>query len=310
MLRRLALLASALAAIPLALAWIISENILHPKPRVEDHTPDDFSLQVEEVTFSSRDGTRLAGWFIPAAGDAKRAPAILLSHGWARSRAELLPHADLLHRAGYNVLAFDYRYRGKSQGDACTLGLREQDDLLGALDFFAVRPEVDPARIGVLGMSTGGVVAIGAAARDQRLRVVVTECPFGSHEVVMTRSVSRYAPLPSFVTRLVAPLAKQVIERRVGRSFESADADKVIGLISPRPIFVIGDELDAIIGVEETKRLFERALEPKQFWLIPGADHARGWQAAAMEYERRVIAFLNETLVRNPEGTPAAGASP
>jgi fermentation-respiration switch protein FrsA (DUF1100 family) len=217
----------------------------------------------------------------------------VLSHGWARSRAELLPHADFLHRAGYAVLAFDYRHRGESAGDAVTMGLREQGDLLGALDVLCAQSEVDGSRIALLGMSMGSAVAILVGADDERVRAVVAECPFGSHEAIMSRSLRHYYHLPSFP---FAPLAKWLLERRLGETIDSAQPLHAVSSLSPRPLFVIADEADAVIGAEETERLFQAAVEPKRFWLIPGADHARGWQAAPEEYERRVVDFLREAL--------------
>lgn len=292
MLRRLALVASALTGAPLLVAWLISEHVLHPKPKVEDHDLGDFELPAEEVYFPSRDGTRLAGWFIPA-GTTAPSPGVVLSHGWRRSRAELLPHADFLHRAGFAVFAFDHRHRGKSGGEAITMGLQEQDDLLGTLDQLCARPEVDAERIGVLGMSMGAVVAILVAARDQRVCAVVAECPYATNEAIMTRSIRHYFRLPRFP---FAVLAKWVIERRLGQSLDSAEALAAVGALSPRPLFLIADERDAVIGSQEAERLFQAAGEPKRFWLVPGADHSRGWQAAPEEYERRVLDFLRGAL--------------
>jgi hypothetical protein len=294
MIRRLALIGCALAGVPLAIAWFLSEQVLHPRRRTEDHELSDFDLPAERVAFPSRDGTRLAGWFIPAPGGAAPAPAVVLSHGWARSRGELLPHADFLHRAGFAVLLFDYRHRGESEGDAITMGVRERADLLGALDAVSLRPEVDADRIGLFGMSMGGVVAILVAARDARARALVVECPFASHDAIMTRALRHYFKLPSFP---VAPLARWIIERRVGEPLVHAEPVHVVRDISPRPIFVIAAERDAVIGREETERLFRAAAEPKRFWLIAGADHARCWQAAGPEYERRVAGFFREALM-------------
>ncbi len=303
MLRRLLLAASAIAGLPAAVAWLISRNLLHPRRRVEDHDLTDFDLPAEEVTFPSRDGTRLAGWFIPAGNAAGRSPGVVLSHGWARSRAELLPHADFLHRAGFAVLAFDYRHRGESGGDAVTMGLREQGDLLGALDVLCAQSEVDAARIAVLGMSMGSVVAILVSSVDERVRAVVAECPFGSHQAIMSRSLRHYYHLPTFP---FAPMAKWLLERRLGESIDSAQPLQAVASLSPRPLFVIADEGDAVIGADETERLYQAASEPKQFWLIPGADHARGWQAAPEEYERRVVDFLRDALAAE---TPADAAA-
>ena len=301
--RRALLVASALTVVPLLAAWLIARFVLYPKPKAEDHTLDDFDLPSEEIGFSSHDGTRLAGWFIPPPGPTP-APGIVLSHGWGRSRAELLPHANFLHRAGYAVVAFDYRYRGESAGDGVTMGLREQDDLLGAIDTLCARPEVDAARVGVFGMSLGGVVAILVTARDTRVRALAVEAPFATHKAIMTRSIRHYFHLPSFP---VADIAKWVIERRLGEPLDRAEPLHVVRLISPRPLLVIADERDSVIGHDETERVFQAAGEPKRFWLVPGADHARAWQTAGDEYERRVLDFYDQALARPVPARSSAG---
>ena len=278
--------------VPLVAAWIVARGVLHPARKQEDHGLEHFDLPAEEVSFPGRDGIRLAGWFIPAAGSSP-SPTVVLAHGWSRSRAEVLPHADFFHRAGFSVLLFDQRNRGESDGNAVTVGLLEQHDLAGALDYVASRPDVDSRRIGVFGMSTGGVVALLVAAGDERVRAIVAESPFASIETIMNRSLRHYFHLPSFP---IAPLTKWVIERRLGGSLDSVQAQDVVEKLSPRPILIIANERDAVVGSDESLRVFEAAGEPKQFWLVPEADHACGWQAAAQEYESRVVAFLRESL--------------
>ncbi len=305
MLRRLTLAALALTGVPLVAAWLVANGVLHPKPRVEDHGLGDFNLTAEDISFPSRDGTPLAGWFIPAK-PAAPAPAIVLSHGWARSRAELLPHAAFLHRAGFAVLAFDYRHRGESGGDAITMGLRERDDLRGALDALATRPEVDAGRIGVMSLSMGSVIAILVAAEDDRIRALAVECPYSSYDAAISHGLRHYYHLPIFP---IGPLAKWVMERRLGQPLDTPDAVDVVAAISPRPIFFIADENDAVVGSQETERVFAAAADPKRFWLIPNADHSRGWQAAPEEYEQRVIAFLREALMPAVPHTEAASES-
>ena len=293
MLRRLALAACALTGVPLAIAWVISERAIHPRPKAEDHDLSDFDLPAREVSFPSRDGMALAGWFIaPPAANAPT-PGVVLSHGHGRSRAELLPHAGFLHRAGFALLAFDYRHRGGSEGDAVTMGVREQDDLLGAIDELARHPEVDGDRVAVLGVSMGSVVAILAAARDERVRALVVEAPYATYDAIMTRALRHFYHLPSFP---IAPLAKWVVERRLGYPLDHAQPVAEVHRISPRPVFFITDEQDAVIGHEEAARLFDAAGEPKRYWLIANAGHARGWQAAPEEYERRVVSFFREAL--------------
>jgi pimeloyl-ACP methyl ester carboxylesterase len=204
-----------------------------------------------------------------------------------------MPHANFLHRAGYAVLMFDYRHRGESDGNAITMAVREQDDLLGAIDYACSRPEVDAGRIAVEGLSMGSGVAILVAARDQRVRAVVAECPYATYQGMMSKALRHYGRLPSYP---LADLARLVLEWRIGGSLEGAQPSHAVAAISPRPVFIIADEHDEVIGCDETERVFHAAAEPKRFWLIAGSDHSRGWQAAPEEYERRVLGFLAESL--------------
>ena len=275
----------------LAVSWIISERVLHPPRKVEDHTLDDFNLPARDVTFLSRDGTKLAGWYVPAGG--APSPGIVLSHGHGRSRSELLPHANFLHQTGYAVLLFDYRHRGESEGSEVTMGLREQDDLQGAIDHIVVQPEVDARHIGVVGLSMGSVVALLVAARDERIKTIVAECPYSAADAIMTRALEHFYHLPRVPFGVAA---KWLIERRLGQSLDMANAIDVIRRLAPRPIFLIADEADAVLGPEETRYLYDAASEPKRFWLVPGADHSRGWQKAPEEYERRVLEAFDEAL--------------
>jgi fermentation-respiration switch protein FrsA (DUF1100 family) len=291
--RRLFIALAALTSLPLAVAWVVSEQVMHPRRRVEDNDLDNMPLPAEDIEFESRDGTRLAGWFIPARNAERPAPGIVLSHGWARSRCELLPHADFLHRAGFAVLMFDYRNRGESDGDAITMGVKERGDLLAALDTLAARSEVDASRIGMFGMSLGGVIAILVGSRDARVRTIVAECPFASHETILTRSLRHYAKVPMSA---FAPFVRWMLERRFGEPLNGVEPISFVAAFATRPLFIIGDESDAVVGVEDSRRLFDAAGEPRRWWLIPKADHARGWQFASDEYERRVVDFFNETL--------------
>jgi dipeptidyl aminopeptidase/acylaminoacyl peptidase len=305
MLKGLAVLLGALVAAPVAVAWLITQNVLHPRARVEDHSFEEFGLAPREVSFRSRDGTRLAASFLPAPGSA-RAPAFVLSHGWARSRAELVPHAATLHRAGYALLMPDYRNRGASDGDAVTLGVREQDDLLGAIDYLSTLPEVDASRIALFGMSTGAVISICVAARDARVKALVCEAPFATQENVLERGVRHYGKFPPSIT---LPIALRLLEWRIGAPLASGDALTVVDQIAPRPLFILGDDLDAVVGVNQTEAVFAAAGEPKRYWRVPGANHARGWQAAPKEYERRLLSFLTAAFPVHPAEDRAASSA-
>ena len=141
-------------------------------------TPQDFRLTAEDVTITTDDGVRLAAWLIPAA--TANAPGVILLHGYPANKADLLPIAGALH-SRFTVLLLDFRYFGKSQGTATTLGFRERADLRGAVDTLARRGHT---RIGVFGYSLGGAVAILGAAEDPRIRAISAWAPFADLRVL------------------------------------------------------------------------------------------------------------------------------
>ena len=79
-------------------------------------------------------------------------------------------HARMLVRHGYGVLVFDRRGEGASDGDPNAFGWAASRDLAAAQAFLAARPDVDPERIGGLGLSVGGETLLQAAAEDKGFR--------------------------------------------------------------------------------------------------------------------------------------------
>ena len=102
-------------------------------------------------------------------------PAVVLCPGYTYLKSLLMPDlARALNEAGYIALAFDYRGFGDSQGPRGRLMPQEQvDDVRAALTFAADQPQVNPARLAVLGVSLGGSNALVAGALDERVGAVV-----------------------------------------------------------------------------------------------------------------------------------------
>ncbi len=134
--------------------------------------PDDFGIAYRDVEVPTRDGATLAGWYVPPTqGEA----AVVLLHGAGSTRSNVLDHLVVLAEHGLGVLAIDARGHGESTGRAMDFGWYGDLDIDGAVSFLAAQPEIDPERIGAVGLSMGGEEAIGAAGTNPRLRAVVAE---------------------------------------------------------------------------------------------------------------------------------------
>src|SRR4029078_10782069 len=96
--------------------------------------------------------------------------AVVFAQGGGGDRRGWRRHAAMLARHGYGVLLYDARGRGESEGSPNAQGWTWQTDVSAALDFLSHRKDVDPGRIGGLGLSTGADVLLEAGAEDPRLR--------------------------------------------------------------------------------------------------------------------------------------------
>ena len=116
----------------------------------------------EDVSFTTSDGLELEGWYIPSRNGA----AVIAFPG----RSGPQKHARMLARHGYGVLLFDRRGEGESDGDRNLFGWGGDKDILAAIEFLKTRPDVDPDRIGGIGLSVGGELMLQTAAETDDAR--------------------------------------------------------------------------------------------------------------------------------------------
>lgn len=273
------------------LAW----ETVRPKQHKLTETPQVSGLIYENITFVTSDRLTLHGWLIPA--DGKPKGVIVCCHGVDSDRTDLLPTAAILHKAHYAVLLFDFRARGESEGKRCTLGYREVGDLLAAIDYIKLRPELTHVPLGLLGESMGGAVALMGAARCPDVKGVIAESPFARLDHAVNnhfRSVlGASAPLLAVPTRSIGQML-------IGKSCADIAPIEEIARIAPRPLLLIEDGSDTLCPPEETQALLQAAGQPKSLWHVPGADHISAQNVTPAEYARRITQFFNTALANAP----------
>jgi hypothetical protein len=246
-------------------------------------TPADNGLRFEEVVFSSRDGTALSGWFIPAVGEAQG--TILHLHGNAENMTSHFGFVDWLPAAGFNLFVFDYRGYGQSAGRPHRAGVYE--DAGAALVYLRSRDDIDPTRLLVFGQSLGGALALAMVGGGERqgVRAVVVESSFYSYRSIVRDSIGKM-PLFSFVK---TPLARILI------TDDLSPADYV-GRIAPIPLLLIHGTEDEIIPFRHAELLLERAQEPKTLWRVEGGNHTVAFIAPDSPYRHRLVEFFAAAL--------------
>lgn len=233
------------------------------------------------MAFEAGDGVDLSGWYRPTQNGA----TILLVHGGGGDRTGAVAHAKLLVRHGYGVLLYDARGRGKSEGTQNAWGWGWAEDVAGALTFLKARDEVDPERIGALGLSTGADVLVQVAGQRTDLKAVVADgTAAGSFEdTLRVKGITAVTPF------MFAELATVRVTSgsKPGPTLE----DMMKRISSPLLLVSAGDEYD--YGVAYDRAAGDR---PVEHWHLPDATHTGAIRQAAPEYEQRVARFFDQTL--------------
>lgn len=225
-----------------------------------------------DVVLDTDDGKHLGAWYLPTKS-APPGPGVVVFNGNGGDRSGRAMLAAGLHELGFSVLLFDYRGYGGNDGTPSENGLAL--DAKAAQAWLATQPEVDPERIVYFGESLGGAVAVGLAT-ERPPAALVLRSPFTSLAEV---GKVHYPWLP---------VGLLLIDR-----FPSIDR---IGSIAA-PVMVVAGDRDDVVPESLSRKLYDAALDPKAYLLVPGAGH----NDPQLAYGRRMLdevgRFLSESKV-------------
>ena len=214
-------------------------------------------------------GKRLFGWFITAG---ERAPALVVMHGWGGNAELMLPLAAPLHERGYALLLVDARCHGQSDEDNFASLPRFAEDIEAALAWLAGQPEVDAARLGVIGHSVGAGAALLAASRRRDLRAVVSLAAF-AHPAAMMRRWLASKRIPHWP---VGAYILAYVQRVIGFRFDDIAPCHTIARVTCPVLLVHGLE-DDTVPVEEARQIHAaRPSDAVELLLVPGSHDDYG----------------------------------
>jgi dipeptidyl aminopeptidase/acylaminoacyl peptidase len=246
-------------------------------------TPADYALSYENISFQSvaADHSTLRGWWLP---NQKSKRSLILVHGQNSSRASYLPMLNDLWDSGYNLLLFDSRGHGQSDGWYHTYGLYEQQDIVGAVKFLKDKG-IPPASIGILGQSLGASIAIMGMSQTPDIKAGISESGFANW-AQRTR------------TRLGFFYPGVVIASRILLNFEIGKVQplEAIKKLDGRHLLLIHGDKDSIIPVQDAYDLKAAAGSNVNLWIVPEGNHVDAYQKQPAEYLRRLRNFFDSEL--------------
>jgi pimeloyl-ACP methyl ester carboxylesterase len=273
-------------------------------------------MHEDVVSFPSA-GLRLHGVLGVPEGlqPSERRAAFLVLHGFGSNSESptVIAPTRVLSEFGYVTLRFDMRGCGNSEGEfGRVICLEQVEDLGNALDFLARHPAVAPDRIGVIGSSFGGAVAVYAGGTNPRVACVISNGGWGHGERKFrgqhptpeawakftkmledgraTRArtgkslmVPRYdiVPIPDHVranlekqnVTMLAPGSVEMFPAETAQSMFDFRAEEVVGKIAPRPLLLIHAAKDSVTPTEQSIEMFKHAGQPTELHLFSGLDH-------------------------------------
>jgi dipeptidyl aminopeptidase/acylaminoacyl peptidase len=293
----------------LAIGAIAASQLTLPK-RVfnPDLNPSMYDLAYEEIRYPARnDGTQIAAWYIPSGENEK---VIILVHGRDNSRTNgfcdgFVAFANDLHKAGFSVMMIDLRGHGESSDSRFYFGIKEYQDILGAVDWLEAH-EYQPGKIGVLGYSLGAASVVYAAAEGEDIGAIWIDSAYADVKSVIEGSWVSESGLP----QVFLYSAEGMIRLLYGYNVTTSRPIDQIGEIKPRPIFIAHCKEDNMIPISHMDEL-QSAAQNTQTWVITNCDqhtqgldlvpenlnnHAIGYSLQPEVYTQKVIQFFSESL--------------
>jgi fermentation-respiration switch protein FrsA (DUF1100 family) len=243
----------------------------------------------EDVQFRTEDGLTIRGWFLPAkSGPSSR--TLIICHGLGANRSNFLPYVQVGEALEANVLMFDFRGHGDSDGHTVTVGYWEKLDVLAAVKYLRVERPDQARKVFALGISMGSAALIRAAAEvDPPFDGIIVDSSFPSAQELTNRVLEQYpSAIRSFIAGPGVPLACLHAGCWLPDVRPIDDVSRVRA-----PLLMIHDQDDRLMILENAQRLFNQALEPKKLWVTRIAGHGSSFLGAKRDYLQTVSEFFN-----------------
>ncbi len=275
----------------LGISGYVGWNLTHPVRQSLDATPGSVGIVYQEVSFPSRiDGLTMRGWLMRSS---ESRDTVIFAHGYRKNRLNsdvpILPIARELLAQGYNVLMFDFRNSGESEGSVTSVGQYEVRDLLGAVDYIKTQPDLN-GEIVLYGFSMGASTAIIAGAQEEDVSAVIADSPFADLKTYLHENLSVWSELPSVPFNQAFFI---VVPPLTGLRPDTVSPVREIVNFNGRPILLIHGQADIDVPIANSLML-QQAYPDVRLLCVPGGTHVKNYEASPEVYLSTVKDFLNK----------------
>jgi hypothetical protein len=292
--------------------------------------PDGDEIERRSATILSEGVRMRADIYVRKDGAGKPLPAVILSHGWGGTAKMLASQATAFARAGYFAVAFDYRGWGESDSRVILTGsapaqregtrfaaevqevrevvdpMEQATDIFNAIHWVAGEPGVDRGRIGLWGTSFSGGLIVYVAARDPRVRALVSQVGWFGTPVDKMAAATRSGNYEDATRRArgeigYPPPGARVIGNLRGAPIREkfliyAPIEDVARVQNCAMLFIAAEQEELFDNREHPELAAKRAPEPKRYVVIPGIAHYGIYGSARDDATRLAVEWFDEHL--------------
>ena len=216
---------------------------------------------------------------------------MVICHGQSATRALDIGYGKLYYDMGFNLVLFDERSFGETNGEYCTLGDKEPGDIKKVLKFTR---EIfgDDAILGMHGESMGAASEL-LLLDTETPDFVVADCPFADTGLLIDDLAKTHAGL---LGPLGAKSARKIGIKRCGYDYRAVKPIESVK-ISSVPICFIHGKNDSLIDCKHSRMMYEASKNPlSELHLIDKADHAQSVYVDREGYRKILEAFVGKVL--------------
>ena len=280
--------------------FLLATVQMHPPKVACRLTPSNEGMDFSTHRVTTDDGVEISAWVIPS-GQPNRA-TIVVAHGLGANKQNFCHIGKLHHELGLNVVMFDFRAHGDSQGHTCTLGIREANDVKAGYDLAVSQFPNQP--VYAWSTSMGGAATLRAAAEFDIFDGLVVDATYSSvKSIAMNTKFCYLGPLDSAAWNL----SRLWFGAYTGLDIESFGPERDITRIE-KPILLIHGTIDSILPMNESRQLHAAANGNTDLWIVDGAGHCGAYLHP--EYADRVLAFVQDRSSSPQVVTTGVGLQP
>lgn len=243
------------------------------------------------------EGTPLHALYVPAADSTNR--TVVIIHGYTDNSIRMLMIGYLYsQQLGYNILLPDLYGHGLSGGAEVQMGWKDRLDVLLWTDE-ANHLFGGNTQMVVHGISMGAATTMCVAGEVQHgvnqqpfIKCFVEDCGYTSAWDEFKGELKNQFHLPSFP---LLNVASALCNMEYGWSFLEASPLKQVKKCT-LPMFFIHGDADTFVPTWMVHPLYEAKPQPKELWIVPGAEHAVAYKENPEEYTRKVSDFVSKYI--------------